>query len=362
MGIELSEEKIKAILPSTRYQGSKRQISPWIYENIKNLDFETVLDGFGGTGSVSYLFKLMGKKVTFNDILLSNYQTGIAVIENNGVKLREEDIEYLLHENGFDYPSVIQENFGNVYYLDDENKWLDIIIHNIHMLSEKYEGDLLRKKQALAFYLLFQACLTKRPYNLFHRDNLYMRLADVKRSFGNKKTWDKPFDELFIKFCTEISNKIFSNGHNNVAKCENILEIKNEGYDLVYLDPPYIRSKQHTPINYRDLYHFLEGIMDYYRWSEKIDYNRKNKPLVGNKKHWDKRSVGKNFDTIFDNFQDSIIVLSYGDPGHPTVETIKEILYSYKSKIKIKNREYTYKLNHSGKNGNKLYEVLLIAQ
>lgn len=362
MELELLADNITSLTPSTRYRGSKRKVLGWLYKNLKDLKFETVLDGFGGTASVSYLFKSMGKKVTFNDILLSNYQTGIAVIENNGVKLSENDIGYLFHENGFDYPSFIQKNFGNIYYLDDENKWLDVIIHNIYMLSEKYEGDLLRIKQALAFHILFQACLSKRPYNLFHRNNLYMRLADVERSFSNKKTWDRSFDELFIKFHAEISDKVFSNNHHNVAKCENILKIENEGYDLVYLDPPYIRSKQQTPVDYRDLYHFLEGMMNYYRWSEKIDYTKKNKPLIKNKRCWDKHSVESDFDTILNNFQDSIIVISYGDPGYPSIKTLKQLLYSYKDEVKVENREYTYKLNHSSKNGAKLYETLIIAQ
>ena len=58
------DNRIKSA-PSTRYQGSKRRILPWLCKNIKDLEFDTVLDGFGGTGSVSYLFKLMGKQVTF---------------------------------------------------------------------------------------------------------------------------------------------------------------------------------------------------------------------------------------------------------------------------------------------------------
>jgi adenine-specific DNA methylase len=362
MGLEISEEKIKSILPSTRYQGSKRKMSPWIYESLRKLDFDTVLDGFGGTGSVSYLFKMMGKKVTFNDILLSNYQTGIALIENNKIELHDGDVNYLIHENGFDYPSFIQKVFKDIYYLDNENVWLDIVVHNIYMLSEKYKGDVLRKKQALAFHALFQACLSKRPYNLFHRRNLYMRTANVQRKFGNKKTWDTPFDALFVKFCKEVSDKVFSNKRRNIANCTNMVEMNGERYDLVYLDPPYIKSKQDMPVDYRNLYHFLEGIMDYYHWDEKIDYTKKNKPLIKNKRFWDKGSIEANFDNIFNNFQDSIIVLSYGDPVYPSIETIKELLYSYKNKVIIKKKEYMYKLNHSGKNGNKLYEVLLIAQ
>ena len=52
------------IVPTTRYQGSKRKILPWLYECLRNYEFHTVLDAFGGTGMVSYLFKRMGKRVT----------------------------------------------------------------------------------------------------------------------------------------------------------------------------------------------------------------------------------------------------------------------------------------------------------
>lgn len=355
-------DKITSSVPSTRYQGSKRRILPWLYENLKELEYETVLDGFGGTGSVSYLYKLMGKKVTYNDVLLSNYQTGKAIIENDGIKLDDSDLHYILHKNGFKYPEFIQKTYKDIYYLDDENKWLDYVIHNIHMLSEKYEGNLLRNKQALAYHILFQACIAKRPYNLFHRKNLYMRLANVERSFSNKKMWDIPFDELFLRFYNELSNKIFSNGQRNIAKCGDILKIKKKDYDLVYLDPPYIKSRQDMPIDYFGMYHFIEGIVNYNEWYRNIDHTRKHKPLIKYKPFWDKASVETNFDKIFDKFQDSKIVISYGDPGYPSIETIKELLFQYKDNIKIEKKEHIYALNNSCKNGNKLYEILVIAE
>src|SRR3972149_7045819 len=126
--------------PTTRYQGSKRSILPWIYENLKSLPFETVLDGFGGTGSVSYLFKLMNKKVTFNDILPSNCMTGLALIENDSVTLDEEDLGFISHRNGFEYPTFIEDTFKGIYYTADENRLLDVMALNIKMLSEKYKG------------------------------------------------------------------------------------------------------------------------------------------------------------------------------------------------------------------------------
>jgi len=45
------------VLPSTRYQGSKYKILKWIDYYTKDLKFDFVLDAFGGTGCVGYMFK-----------------------------------------------------------------------------------------------------------------------------------------------------------------------------------------------------------------------------------------------------------------------------------------------------------------
>jgi len=358
-GQDLEKLKLLESIPSTRYQGSKRRILPWLYKSLRNLKFKTVLDGFGGTASVSYLFKLMQKRVTFNDILLSNFQTGVALIENDFLKLDESDLEFILRENGFEYPSFLQETFKDVYYLDAENKWLDIAVFNINMLSQNYDGEILRKKRALAFHTLFQACLSKRPFNLFHRKNLNLRLANVKRSFGNKVTWDTDFNKLFLRFHNEISQKIFSNGLKNKAICADIMKIRNRNFDLVYLDPPYTRPGEKSPKDYHSLYHFLEGLVDYNNWQKRIDWKTKNRCLKKEDNEWNKNSLEENFDHLFKRFQDSIIVVSYGEPGNPPTTRIKELLLQYKSTVRTMKTSYKYKLNH--RNGDKMCEVLMIA-
>ena len=185
-----------------------------------------MLDGFGGTGSVSYLFKLINKKVTFNDILPSNCMTGLALIENDFVTLNEDDLEFILHRNGFKHSNFIEDTFKGIYYTCEENRLLDVMALNIRMLSEKYKGDILTKKQALAYHVLFQACLCKRPFNLFHRKNLSLRTArGIKRSFGNKITWNKDFDELMKRFNNEVSDKVFSNGLRHAALSGDILDM-----------------------------------------------------------------------------------------------------------------------------------------
>lgn len=361
MTINFEAEIAKGVsfLPSTRYQGSKRRLSPWLFNAFKEIEFESVLDGFGGSASVSYLLKLMGKSVDFNDILKSNYQTGIALIENDSILLEEADVDFLVADHGLQYPSFIKDTFKDIYFYPAENKWLDMIVHNINNLSEKYEDkDVLRMKQALAFHALFQACLSKRPFNLFHRKNLYLRKAEVTRSFGNKKTWDLKFAKLFKKFAMEASSKVFSNGKNNKAYCSDLLSFNSKNYDLVYLDPPYQRPSENQPKDYLSLYHFLDGLVDYSNWPSRIDSSKKHKPLQKTTSKFDTMSPLERIETVVGKFSDSKIAISYGDPGKPTIEELKELLYKYKKNVEVHEVEYSYKLNK--KNGDALQEVLII--
>jgi len=355
----LSDTYILKYVPTTRYQGSKRTILPWLYNNVKDMEFKTVLDGFGGTGSVSFLFKMMGKKVTFNDVLASNYMTGIALIENQQIDLSDEDVDFILHENGFVYPDFIQKTFKGVYYLPSENKLLDIACHNIRMLSEKYDGDELRIKQAIAYYALFQACLCKRPFNLFHRKNLYIRTAKTDRSFGNKTTWNTSFKTLFKRFSDEVSQKCIKTPVKHDALCSDIMNLRRKKFDLVYLDPPYVREHEKRPNDYYAMYHFFEGMLDYDNWNNNINWETKNLRLKKADNAWGNGNLEENFEKLFKKFQDSIIVFSYGDPGNPSVGRLKSLMAKYKDKVKVVKRQYNYKLNH--KNGG-LYEVLIIGE
>lgn len=360
MNLDLGKEILFGlkIFPTTRYQGSKRRLLPWLYQIFNNIEFESVLDGFGGSASTSYLFKLMGKKVHFNDILNSNYQTGMALIENDFVTLGNKDIEYLLTSSDTQFPSFIKDTFEDIYYYPKENLWLDMMVFNIKNLSQIYKDDVLRKKQALAFHSLFQACLTKRPFNLFHRKNLYLRKADVPRAFNNKKTWDIEFPQLFQKYALEISSKVFTNNQKNEASCNDLLLLMDNNYDLVYLDPPYQRPSEIHPIDYFSLYHFLEGLVDYDNWYSRIDYSKKHRPLQKMLSKYDDLSPLVRLKLILEKYNESKIAISYGDPGKPTIDEIKELLSYYKKNINVFDINYSYKLNK--RNGNNLREVLII--
>lgn len=358
--MNIAETDLFADVPSTRYQGSKRRMLPWIWSNLKGLEFETVLDAFGGTGSVSYMLKLMGKTVTFNDCLLANYQTGIALIENASVTLHEDDVAFLLRDNSDQNEDFITRTFNGIYYLDAENTWLDNVAQNIRRLSRLYRGRKLRIKRALAYHALFQACLRKRPFNLFHRKNLYLRTAKVDRRFGNKTTWDQPFERLFRAFATEATSKVFGNGRRNRAICYDVFDLDQVNSDLVYMDPPYMRPGESKPKDYHALYHFLEGLVDYDNWSERIDWATKHRRRELPPNGWMMQDPEKNFHDLFQKFRNSIIVVSWGEPGVPSIQEIVSLLENYKSRVVVRRKSYNYRLNRN--NGEGMYEVLIIGQ
>jgi adenine-specific DNA methylase len=333
-------------LPTTRYQGSKSKIAPWIWGNIKSLKFNSALDAFGGTGVMGYLLKTNGKQVFYNDVLKFNYYIGVALIENDSVKLSKEDIEFLLNYHPrVDYGTFIQDTFQDIYYTDEENRWLDMVVANIEELDDFY-------KKAVAYYALFQACIIKRPFNLFHRKNLYVRFADVDRSFGNKATWDKPFDCHFRKFIAEINNCVFSNGMGNKAFNLDAFDIDNIGnnFDLIYIDTPYI-SKEGVGVDYLEFYHFLEGIVNYGSWDNLIDHRSRHRKINHKKPVWcDKTMIHGAFNKLFEKFRDSTLVVSYRSDGIPPIDELKMLLGEYKDNIKeVRFDKYKYVLsnNHS---------------
>lgn len=337
--------------PRTRYQGSKLKISNWIWENIKDFRFNSVLDAFGGSAAVAYLLKTKGKQVIYNDALKFNYFVGLALIKNKEVRLSEADIESITRRHkGIKYPTFITDTFKEIYYTQEENKWLDMAVTNINRIDNKL-------KKAMAFFVLFQSCIIKRPFNLFHRKNLYMRIADVKRSFGNKTTWDKPFDFYFRKFSGEINNAIFDNQKKNQIFCKDVFDL-NVKPDLVYIDTPYI-SSQGTGVDYFDFYHFLEGMTNYQGWGKEIDWDTKNRRLKKVSSIWiDKTKIKEGFDRLFRKFKDSILVVSYRSDGIPSVDELVSLLKKYKSKVHEANHiRYKYVFSKSESK-----EMLLLAE
>jgi adenine-specific DNA-methyltransferase len=331
--------EITSKFPSTRYQGSKSKLSQWIWEQICDFDFCTCLDSFGGTGAIAYRLKQAGKRVTYNDLLRFNYSFGLALIENAQTVLNAEETYWILSRHReIKYPTFVQDNFEDVYFTKEENIWIDQTITNIKQLSDPI-------KFALAFFALCQACIIKRPYNLFHRKNLYIRFAEVQRSFGNKATWDKPFEEWFRNFVEEANAAVFDNGTKNRALNFDAFDVPGD-YDLVYIDTPYI-SRRGISVDYLWFYHFLEGLTLYDDWRNLIDHRSKHRRMKPKHSVWtDKSQIRSAFDRLFRKHAESILVVSYRSDGIPSETELVSLMKRYKRNVRVEHfGQYKYVLS-----------------
>jgi len=236
------ERKVDSF-PYLRYMGSKHKLSPWIYDIIKNLDFNSALDGFSGSGVISYLLKSMDKTVYSNDFLHFSYIISKGIIENSEETLSPADVEMLISKYGTP-EKFISTTFKDMFYSKPELEFLDQISHNIQLLDSE-------KKRALAYTSLFRACLKKQPRGVFTVSGNLEKYNDGRRDLQLNL-------EQHFKEQVKIYNKIiFNNDAVNISFNQNIFNFDQNTYkpDLVYLDPPYVPNSDDNC--YVKRYHFL---------------------------------------------------------------------------------------------------------
>lgn len=305
--------------PTTRYYGSKKRLLGWIYECIKDLPFKTALDGFGGTASVSLLMKSMGKSVTFNDALISNVISAKALLANSTPFRNDRELN-VFFESIKPVSGFICKKFKGKFYLPRENSWLDGAIQEINSQPEE-------KKYAY-LYCLFQACLQKRPFNLFHRANLDLRTnKNIEKTFGNQTTWDTPFPILAKRAYTELKKAVWrSSNHARIMLPTDVSEIES-GYDLVYFDPPYINPND-SGDDYQRRYHFLDGLCMYDEWVNLIDDSYNNFQLKRQIHIYEWQSKVYFKDRLFElinRHRESYVILSYVDNAYPSISDLKKL-------------------------------------
>lgn len=339
--------------PGTRYLGSKRKLLGLLAEVFGSIEFDTALDPFCGTGAVAYLLKCLGKQVHASDALEFNAVSARALVVNDHITLEDEtDALVSRLPRSRTPPGFIERTFDEVFFERDENRFLDQILPRVHALQSPLRD--------LALHALGQACLSKRPYNLFHRANLSMRRRQVPRSFGNKTTWDTPFPELVHRHAAAADRAVFDSGRRCSADRADIAEVDLSTADLVYLDPPYV-SGAGSGVDYLDYYHFLDGLCHPEGWAERVLHRYKHKPLAGRgQSAWsDPRRIAPAFEDAIQRCGPAHVVVSYRSDGVPSVEQIAGYLErAGKSVEPIDAGKYTYALSRNRRSR----EVVLVGR
>ncbi|MGB0717058.1 MAG: DNA methyltransferase, partial [Phycisphaerae bacterium] len=264
-----------------------------------------------------------------------NQEIGRALIENDHGQLTEPALRRLFDAAANDGTNAapnaprnfIEDTYDGIFFTRAENRWLDNAVCHISRVGDAFE-------RSMFWFCLFQAALAKRPYNLFHRANLYMRQADVPRSFGNKASWDRSFEDHMTKFARELNRAVFAGTSTCHAFCDDALNL-SPSFDLVYIDTPYISGRR-AAVDYRDFYHFLEGLVHYDQWSKMIDWSSKHRRMQNMDNPWCKAdSCLPAFQSLFRHYADANIAVSYRSHGIPSIDELVAALGSVKPRVSV---------------------------
>lgn len=337
-----AEEQIKKY-PLTRYMGSKRKLIDYIWDVSKDIEFDSVIDLFSGSGVVSYMYKSHGKRIITCDFMYMNMLTAKAVIENNSTILPKEKALELIKENGTD--NFVSTTFADIFYRDEDNKQIDIIRYNINLMPDSYE-------KAIAKEALIRACTKKRPRGIFTYTGI--------RYEDGRKDLKLTINEQFLKAVEEINQAVFSNGKKNRTVCGDSLTLKATA-ELVYIDPPYYNPNGDN--DYVRRYHFIEGLARDWDGVE-IDMNTKTHKFPSYKSQFStKDGTYKAFNKIFKKYSNKSVVVSYSSNSLPTMDEMLEMMRLHFDKVEVVPIDYRYNFaNQDINKKNNVKEFLFVGR
>lgn len=331
--------------PELRYMGSKRRLLPWINSVLEELDFETALDPFSGSNSVTYLLKSMGRRTVASDFLNLSSTLGKALIENNSSHLDGPAMKTLL-ASPTNTHSFIQETFKDIFYTEADLRFLDRISGNIRQLDNS-------SQQALAMAALMRSCAKRQPRGVFTIS------GDLSKYDDGRRDLRLSVEEHFFEQVEAFNEAVFSNGRRNRATRQDAFKVSTRGIDLVYLDPPYVPRADDNC--YIKRYHFLEGLSCYWQGLD-IDYSTKVRKIPKRFTPFSyRREAVEAFKRLFKRFQNQTIVLSYSSNGFPDLDQLMELMSETKRDVRVFRRNHTYHFGtHSKVKRSAVEEYLIV--
>jgi adenine-specific DNA methylase len=320
--VELTET-LTTKFPMPQYLGSKTKYIEHILKYIPT-GVESILDAFSGSGIVSYAFKQNNYRTLSNDLLSYNAIITKALIENQNIKLTDEDIEMLLSDNPLK-ENFIEREFTDLYYTKDECIFLDNLHSNILKLENEY-------KRALAFASIGRTLIRKILFAYF----CHTKAIDYRK---DEKHWKRnpvinsDMKALFRKYITEYNNAVINNKKDNTSFNTNILLSANTfDVDLVYMDPPY----GGTHADYGSYYHFIETYINYWKDEELFNTTKQPKNKL-TKSKFATKDVVPAFEELFEKCKNiKYWMISYNSNANPKKDKFIEMIQKYKKNIDIK--------------------------
>ena len=317
----------------TNYIGSKQKLADWIWAQTPD-GVESVLDAFSGSAVVAYMYKTKGLRVFANDRLCYCYHLARAIIENNSVQLSNDEIDALLEPNA-KAGDFVQTTFRGKFFQSGVHPLIDTIRANIDGLKG-YKKD-------IALFALGKTCISAA--------GSYGHFASSSRGSGDRKA-DTPaeFIERFKSSAKRISDLVFDNGQENKAFNKEVLEVLPEAeVDLAYFDPPY--ATEFSTTNYATSYHFIEGLMTYWKDLE-IDESSRVKKFISDHETVTKANAAEIFDKVFEKAEGiKYWIISYRDHAYPNEAEMKRLIAAHNRSSRMHSREHAYTMSGRNRDG-----------
>jgi len=315
--------------PEPQYLGAKYIHRGWIAQYIPD-DTRVALDAFGGSQSIAYLMKQLGKRTVTNDFMEFNNEIGKALIENPGLRLTKEDTEILFAENSNPEKYNLMETlFSNLFFTHEEATFVDSFRSNVDRLNNEY-------KKALALAVMCRSMTRKVTMGHFAHTQALVYAADPARIKRNRSLI-RPLKELFMELLPEYNAAVFDNKEENKSYNENILDLlpQLDGIDLVYFDPPYCNSHA----DYQSFYHLLETFVVYWKDKQFVNGTKRYEP----KRYsgFDKNSEAvDNLRLMFERSQHiPTWLVSYNDRSYPDIDTMVGMIEPYRN-VRVERKMY----------------------
>lgn len=316
--------------PEPQYLGAKYIHRGWIAQFIPD-DVHTVLDAFGGSQSIAYMMKQLGKRTLTNDFMSFNNHIGKALIENPDVTLTADDTAMLFSDNSSPEEfNLMEALFASLFFTREEAKVADSFRSNIGKLDHPL-------KQSLAFTVMCRSMTRKVTMGHFAHTQALNYAADPARIKRNRSLI-RPLKELFEELLPQYNAAIFDNHQKNQSFNENVLDLlpRLEGVDLVYFDPPYCNSHA----DYQSFYHLLETFVEYWKDKDFVNGTKRYEPKRYSGFDKNSEAIG-NLRRMFELAVDiPRWIVSYNDRSFPDIDTMIGMITPYRN-VSIERKTYS---------------------
>ncbi len=336
------EEPAKRPSYITNYIGSKQKLVDWIWKHTPD-GVSSVLDAFSGSAVVAYMYKTKGLEVVANDRLRFCYHAARAIIENKSVRLSDDDLEALLADNP-KAGSFVRDHFAGIFFARGVHGLIDTIRANIDGLSGF--------KKDIALFALGRTSMSgKGGFGHFSSTTPY----------GKREDTPTEFKERFAKTVSRINALVFDNGAPCKASRKDVNDfLQGAKADLVYFDPPY--ATEFSTTNYEKAYHFLEGLMTYWKGLKLVEGSKT--------RHYEtdhKTITAATAKAFFEGFLSNARhiphwLISYRDHAYPNEREMRALIAAHGFSPAMRSHDHRYSITSRHGEASQATERLFICR